>query len=191
MDSKIIQLAKLTGFNPAAILAFIEVETGGRGFDAATGKIIIQFEPVWFKRNAPFAPSGKWSVNKVEVQSKEWIAFNDAFAKGKEAAMESTSIGLGQIMGFHWKRLGYASVGAMWDDAKKGIDRQIAQLVAFINSDTALKNALKLNNWKAVATIYNGKGYEALAKKIGREPYDISMAKAFNKYTALLNNKQI
>lgn len=177
--------------NPAALLAFIEVETGGRGFDAATGKLIIQFEPVWFKRQAPYAPSGKWSVNKVEVQSKEWIAFNDAFAKDKEAAMESTSIGLGQLMGFHWKRLGYASVGAMWDDAKKGIDRQIAQLVKFINTDVRLQKAINKGDWNVIATIYNGAGYKALAKKIGREPYDISMAKAFNKYTDLMNKKQI
>ena len=65
MDSKIIQLAKTCGIEAAAILAFIEVETGGKGFDDVTGKIIIQFEPVWFKREVPYAPSGLWSVNTM------------------------------------------------------------------------------------------------------------------------------
>lgn len=182
MDSKIIQLAKQSGYDAAALLAFIEVETGGKGFDAVTGKLLIQFEPSWFRKNAPYAPSGRWSVNKVEVQSKEWLAFNDAFAKDKEAAMESTSIGLGQLMGFHWKRLGYASVGAMWDDAKKGIEFQVKQLIKFISTDARLQKAIKLNDWRTVASIYNGAGYKQLAIKIGREPYDISMAKAHKKY---------
>ncbi len=74
---------------------------------------MIQFEPSWFKKNAPYAPSGKWSINKVDIQTKEWEAFNDAFAKDKDAAMKSTSIGLPQILGIHYKRLGFASVGDM------------------------------------------------------------------------------
>lgn len=172
-------------FEPAALAAFIEVESGGKGFDEKTGKIIVQFEPVWFKRLAPYTPSGAWSVNKVDVQSKEWIAFNDAFSKNANKAMESTSIGLGQIMGFHYKRLGYATVGAMWDDAKKGLERQVWQIAKFIETDKALQMALRIGDWHKVATIYNGSGYMAIAKKYGREPYNLSMAKAYGKYKAL------
>lgn len=168
----------------AAVMAFIEVETGGKGFGDA-GKIIIQFEPAWFRRKAPYAPSGLWSVNKVDVQSREWLAFNDAFYKDKEAALESTSIGLGQIMGFHWKRLGYRAVGEMWDDAKKGLDRQIWQICKFIDTDPRLQKAITTHDWNMVATIYNGSGYKTLAKKYGREPYDISMGKAYLKYRSL------
>ena len=180
MKEIIEQIAKEFDLDPVAVAAFIEVETGGKGF-ADSGKIIIQFEPAWFKRKAQFAPSGKWSVNKVDVQSKEWEAFNDAFAQDANAAMESTSIGLGQIMGFHYKRLGYATVGAMWDDAKKGLDRQVWQICKFIDTDVKLKYALKAKAWNAVATLYNGAGYKALAAKIGREPYDISLKKAYEK----------
>lgn len=175
------------GLDPAALLAFVEVETGGRGFDPLTGKIIIQFEPAWFKKKVPYAPSGAWSVNKVERQRAEWSAFNDAFSIDKKAAMESTSIGLGQIMGFHWKRLGYASVRDMWDDAKKGVDRQIWQMCRFISTDIKLRSSLQALDWDGVAVRYNGAGYKELAKKIGREPYDISMAKAYQKYSTLLN----
>ena len=166
----------------AALMAFIEVESGGRGFDSATGKIIIQFEPSWFRKQAPYAPSGKWSLNKVERQTQEWIAFNDAFAKDPHGAMESTSIGLGQVLGLHFSRLGYASVGAMWDDAKKGIARQIWQMAKFIATDHRLLPALRTKNWHLVATYYNGARYRELAAKIPREPYDISLAKAYAKY---------
>ena len=88
----------------------VKVESGGQGFSKDTGKIIIQFEPSWFKRKAPYTPSGKWSLNKVEKQTAEWIAFNDAFSKNPKAAMESTSVGLMQVLGLHWKTLGFKSV---------------------------------------------------------------------------------
>ena len=74
------KVSKDFGFETAVLMAFIDVETGGKGFNT-DGKIMIQFEPSWFKRKAPYAPSGIWSVNKVDVQSKEWLAFNDAFKK--------------------------------------------------------------------------------------------------------------
>jgi len=168
-----------------AVAAFIEVESGGNGFDQKTGKILIQFEPAWFRKKAPYAPSGAWSVNKVERQHAEWIAFNDAFKKNRISAMESTSIGLGQIMGFHWKRLGYSSVGEMWDDAKKGLHRQVWQIFKFIDTDIKLQSCLKARDWDGVASIYNGSAYKALAAKYGREPYDISMKKAYLKYKRL------
>lgn len=174
------------GVQPEALAAFIKVESGGRGFDRKTGKIIIQFEPVWFRRKAPYAPSGKWSVNKVERQDKEWIAFNDAFYKDANAAMESTSIGIGQIMGFHYKRLGYASVGDMWDDAKNGEDRQIFQMAEFIKTDPILLNAIKRKDWHTVAIRYNGSKYKELAKIYNREPYNIAMKREYNN---LINKK--
>ena len=169
-------------FEPAALAAFIEVESGGRGFDKNTGKILIQFEPHWFRRHVPYAPSGAWSVNKVDVQSKEWVAFNNAFKINPEGAMKSASIGLGQIMGFHFKRLGFKTVGEMWDHAKKSLENQVWQIAKFIQTDPKLQMALKTGDWHTVASIYNGSGYKELAKKYGREPYNISMAKAYGKY---------
>ncbi len=184
MDKQIIDSAnKYRGdIELASVLAFIETETGGQGFDPTTGKIIIQFEPVWFKRESPYAPSGIWSLNGVERQAGEWKAFNDAFSKDANAAMEATSIGLGQIMGFHYQRLGYSTVGAMWDDAKTGIDRQVMQIIRFIKTDSRLLAALKGKDWDTVASIYNGSGYKRLAAKYGRETYDITMAKNYEHY---------
>lgn len=188
MNSEIINLTKQVsaefGFDYRVMLAFIEVETGGRGFYPATGKIMIQFEPAWFRKKAPYAPSGKWTLNKVEVQSKEWPAFNDAFAKNPDAAMESTSIGLGQIMGFHYKRLGFATVGEMWNHAKTSLMNQIWQIAKFIDTDRSLKQAIKDKDWFAIAKIYNGSGFMEIARKYGREPYNISMKKAYEKYSS-------
>lgn len=178
--------AKRIGVEPAALAAFIEVESGGKGFDDTTGNIIIQFEPAWFRKKAPYAPSGKWSVNKIERQKAEWVAFKDAYSIDPNAAMESTSIGIGQVMGFNYKRLGYKSVGEMWDDANKGEDRQIFQMAEFIRTDKVLLKAINTKNWAEVAYRYNGPKYRELAAKWGREPYDISMKKAYNKFKTIL-----
>ena len=182
MKQEIINLCKEQPIDTAALLAIISVETPGQGFDEHTGKILIQFEPVWFRRKAPYAPSGLWSVNKVDVQSKEWEAFNDAFKKNPDAAMQATSIGLGQIMGLHYKRLGYKTVGDMWDDAKKGIEQQVKQLVTFILTDDKLRCAIEHHNWTDVAEIYNGKGFRELAAKYRRTPYDKALEDAYKIY---------
>ena len=189
MNKELIQIIKKLslqfGSEAAALASFIMTETGGKGFDDKTGKILIQFEPKWFKKNVPYAPSGLWSVNKVDVQSKEWIAFNDAFAKNADGAMLSTSIGLGQIMGFHFKRLGFKSVGEMWDHAKKSLENQVWQICQFIQTDRDLKQAIIFKDWHKIAKIYNGSGYLELSKKIGREPYNITMEKNYAKFKPL------
>ena len=100
------------------------------------------------------------------AKSAEWMAFNDAFRKESNAAMESTSIGLGQIMGFHYKRLGFDSVGDMWDDAKKGIENQLHQILQFIKTDIGLYYAIEHKDWDTVAKLYNGSGYKKLAKSL-------------------------
>ena len=178
----ILNQARRIGVEPEALAAFIDVESGGKGFDESTGKILIQFEPQWFRKFEPYAPSGKWSVNGIERQKKEWESFNDAWKISPQSAMMATSIGIGQVMGLHWKRLGYYSVNEMWDDAKKGEDRQIFQMAEYIRTDPVLIDALRRKDWHTVATRYNGARYKEMAKKWGREPYDISMKKAYEKY---------
>ena len=138
----------------------VKVESGGQGFSKETGKIIIQFEPSWFKRKSPYTPSGKWSLNKVEKQTAEWVAFNDAFLKDKNAAMESTSVGLMQVMGFHWKLLGFKSVGEMWDYAKVSESNQLRLGLLFIKSNNKMYKALKTSDWDTFAYYYNGAQYK-------------------------------
>jgi hypothetical protein len=180
MRELIKQVAKEFSLDWKALAAFVSVESGGKGF-SEDGRLIIQFEPAWFRKLEPYAPSGKWSLNGVERQRQEWEAFNDAWKYSPEVAMQSTSIGLGQIMGFHWKRLGYSSVGAMWDDAKRGIERQLWQLAKFIATDKTLLKYLRDKNWTMVATIFNGSKFREIAKKYGRTSYDISMKLEYEK----------
>lgn len=175
-------LAESIDIDYATLMAFISVESGGKGF--INDRIVIQFEPSWFKKKAPFAPSGLWSLNKVENQEKEYKAFSDAFRKNANAAMQSTSWGLGQIMGYHYARLGYETVDDMVNAFKLSEYQQVKGIVKFIQTDPRLLNAIKTKNWHLVATYYNGGGYKELAIKYNREPYNVSLAKAYLKYAA-------
>ena len=176
------ELARVNKLPFDVLMAIVKVETPGHGFDKKTGKLLIQFEPNWFRKFVPKARPGVWSQNKVDVQSREWIAFNDAFRINPDAAMQATSIGLPQIMGFHWKRLGYANVGAMWDDFKRGEYQQLCALVRFILTDPKLLKAVKERDWYRIAYIYNGAKFVEMAKKWGRERYDLSLEKEAKKW---------
>jgi hypothetical protein len=165
-----IGLANYFGISVSKVKAIDFVESNGQGFDPKTGKIKIQFEPHYFKRISRLV-SGLWSSNKVDIQSKEWEAFNDAFKKNPKAAMESTSIGRMQVMGEHWKRLDFKSVNEMWDFAKKSESNQLWLGLKFISTDSKLFDAVKKWNCKEVALRYNGKNYwiKGYDKKLERE----------------------
>ena len=151
-------LAKEFEISVSKVKSIDSVESNGEGFDPATGKIKIQFEPHYFKRISRLL-SGLWISNKVDIQSKEWKAFNDAFAKNPTAAMESTSIGRMQVMGEHWKRLGFKDVNQMWDFAKDSEMNQLWLGLKFIETDKRLFEAVKIWDTKKVAYYYNGKNY--------------------------------
>lgn len=190
----------------AAFMAFIEVESNGEGFSKKTGHLIIQFEPSYFKKTyKDWQKSTKdsvWLNNGVGDQTAEWKAFNDAFKLDPVAAMQSCSIGLGQVMGYHFKMLGFKTVNEMWDFAKgynpitktynndRGEYNQVVLIARFIAANPTLlktlqKPKLTISDFDIIAKGYNGYYYKELAVKIGREPYDKTMFRAYNKF--LLN----
>lgn len=173
---EITNIAKEFNYPLASVRSVLSVESGGKGFDDTTGKIIIQFEPSWFKRKAPYTPSGKWSLNGVERQAQEWIAFNDAFSKNPEAAMESTSWGMMQVMGFNWKLLGFTSVGAMVDYAKESEANQLRLGLMYIQSNKTMATALRNLEFGTFAYFYNGRGYKEFK-------YDTRLQMAYEQYS--------
>lgn len=175
--AQISQLATTNGYEPAALKAVVNVESSGHGFSTVTGRIIIQFEPTWFKRKYAdwlnHQANHTWQNNGVDDQTNEWKAFNDAFYINSNAAMEATSIGLMQVMGFHWSELSFHSVGAMWDFAKESEANQVALGIRFIKNNQKLHQALINKDWATFAFSYNGRGY----KKFN---YDTRLKAAYN-----------
>jgi hypothetical protein len=176
IPAQIIDLANLHGYDPAALDAVIDVESSGHGFSPVTGKIIIQFEPAWFKREYAdwrrYAAGSVWVNNGIGPQNVEWRAFDNAFSIDPDAAMKSTSIGLMQIMGFHYDVLGFKTVGEMWDFAKVSVANQLEQGIRFVKSIPALDKALQHKDWQTFAYYYNGSGYR-------KYNYDERLKKAY------------
>jgi hypothetical protein len=147
------------------LTSIIQVESGQHGFDPVTGKIIIQFEPAWFMREykdwRAETRHTTWKKNKVRNQHSEWKAFNDAFSLNADAAMKSTSIGMMQLMGFHYAETGFKTVGEMWDFAKESEHNQVLLAIKWIKTVAPLDLAIKNKDWQKIAYYYNGENYRA------------------------------
>lgn len=181
-------LAVAAGYDPAALRAVLDVESDGHGFSSVTGRIIIRFEPTWFKREHKNWASDKthtvWQNYTGESQTEQWHYFDSAYAEDATAAMLATSIGLGQIMGFHYGDLGFKDVGDMWDFAKASEAHQVDQMIRFIKTIPKLDVALKTYDWATFAYYYNGASYKELAVKMNERPYDERLAHSFSIFKA-------
>lgn len=176
-------IAAKYGVEYAAVMAIISVESSGCGFNPPTGKIIIRFEPSWFLRLSKVANqhlSEAWHTVPNGPQANEWQKFDSAFAIDPNAAMEATSVGMMQVMGFHYADhgFGFSNVGAMWDYAKVNEENQVDLGMRFIASEPALLRAMQAKNWQQVAYYYNGQDYR-------ENNYDVNLANAYNKYATV------
>lgn len=163
----------------AAIMAVAEVESNGRGFDAA-GRPVILYEPHYFSRltggkfdrSHPTLSYPKWKAGGYGKDSEQWPKLEAAKKLDLLAALQSCSWGLFQIMGTHYRRAGFASVQDMVTAAHRDADEHLRMFVWFIATDPALTAALRdlsypppgvtrENAAARFAKAYNGSGYAA------------------------------
>lgn len=171
-------LAASFGVEYAALMAVITVESSGVGFNPPTGKLIIRFEPTWFHRlsnHAEANDAAAWNTLPSGNQAEEYALFDSAFGIDQVAAMESTSVGMMQVMGFHYRELGFGTVGTMWDFAKVNEYNQVTLGLRFIKYIPALLKALIAKEWAVFAYHYNGANYQA-------NHYDTHLLNAYNKF---------
>lgn len=165
-NEMIKELAKEFGYSFPQVKAVVLVESAGAGFDRNTGKIQIQFEPHYFKKQR--------IENGVGTQLIEWAAYLKAYTLNPHDAMMATSWGLGQIMGFNHKAAGYDTVEAMVNEFKISEYYQLKGMLSFISNNKTLRNALLNLDWKTFARLYNGPDYQ-------RNNYDQKLANAYKK----------
>ena len=129
----------------------------------------------------------RWALvtgNRVSDQTLEYQAFNAAFAIHGATAMKATSWGLGQIMGFHFQLLGFATVGDMVDYCKAGEANQFELTLRFIRASPALLKAINAHDWNAFAYRYNGARYKG-DPRTKLDDYDYKLATAYARFKAL------
>lgn len=163
--------ARGAGWEAAALLAVADVESGGQPFAIVAGRKepLIRFEGHYFykrlkgiKRDdavkAGLASPKAGQVKNPKSQADRWKMLRRAAEIDIKAAYESTSWGVGQVMGANWKDLGYASVDELVRDARSGIAGQVKAMCRFITANK-LANTLFTHNWEAFARVYNGPNY--------------------------------
>jgi len=182
------RVARSVGMQTSVLLAVIEVEAAGRGFDRQNRPTSL-FEPHVFWRQLGAGKRRDRAV-KAGVAYKGWKPgrypkdsyprLKKAIDISKPAGFASASYGLFQIMGFNHKEAGCSSSEQMFEVAKMGEKEQLMQAVQLIkawglvkvltNRDFATSDA-----WRDFAKRWNGKGYR-------KNNYHVKLANAFKKH---------
>ncbi|MDH2014429.1 N-acetylmuramidase family protein [Pseudomonas juntendi] len=194
--SDLVKASQRLGIPVAAVYALNEVESQGCGF-FDNGKPVILFERhVMYERlqvardpaddqeqlQLRAADLAKQVPNLINPKAGGYIggtAEHQRLAQAsqfdEQAALESASWGGFQVMGYHWKRLGYSSVQDFVTAMKRSEADQLDAFVRFIETDQVLHKALKALKWATVAKLYNGPNYQ-------RNLYDVKLQRSFERH---------
>lgn len=192
----LVSASQRLGVPVAAVYALNEVESQGRGF-LDNGKPVILYERHIMYRQLQVLRTPEDDQDQLRQRADELAKQAPALVNPKAggyiggtsehqrlaqarqidevAALESASWGAFQVMGFHWKRLGYASVHDFVAAMVKSESDQLEAFVRFIETDAALLKALKGLKWATVAKLYNGPDYQ-------RNLYDVKLERAFERH---------
>lgn len=182
------QLAAKSGIEVAALRAVVEVECSSRGGFLADGRPRILFEGHIFWRRLkargidprplselhPDIIYPRWVRTHYRGGSGEWERLERASAISAEAAMESASWGMFQIMGFHWRTCGCSSVGEFRELMERS-ERDQMELALHFLEKSGIAVWLKTKDWCTFALRYNGSGYRA-------NRYDTRLEAAYRKF---------
>ncbi|MCO5059658.1 MAG: N-acetylmuramidase domain-containing protein [Rhizobiaceae bacterium] len=171
----------------AAMLAVIEIESAFRFFETVNGRPepVIRWEGHYFDRRlsgkareearaAGLAHPTAGAIKNPKSQAARWAMLTRALEINARAAFESASYGGGQVMGANWKSLNYASVDALVNAARSGVDGQIDMMARFIEVN-GLTGALKRRDWAAFARGYNGPAF-------AKHGYHTKLKAAYERY---------
>ena len=194
----LVNAAERLGVPLASIYAVNEVESKGKGF-LDNGKPVILFERHIMYRQLATARSAGDDLAELKRHADQLATANPALVNPKPggyiggtaehqrlamarliddtAALESASWGAFQIMGFHWKRLGYTSVQDFVAAMSAGESQQLDAFTRFIETDPVLHKALKARKWAEFAKLYNGPDYL-------RNLYDTKLQRAYERHAA-------
>lgn len=179
--------AKALGILAPALRAVIEIEARSSGFNS-DGTPVILFERHVFRQR--LIANGKAQVAEKAMRERPDLCntasggyglysaqhgrLNAAAQYHRGSALESASWGLGQVMGYHWKSLGYPSLQSFINAMYRDEASQLDAMCRYIKTNKLVK-ALQNKDWKAFAHGYNGPEY-------AKNQYDVKLAAAYKKW---------
>ncbi len=171
--------AQSLSVNAQEIWAVLAVETSGCGF-LADRRPEILFERHYFHR----LTGGRFDDGDISAPqaggygpggASQYERLARAIAKDRTAALQSTSWGLGQVMGENFAQAGFADVETMVAAMCDSEDSQLAAVAAFLRA-THLDLPLQAHDWASFAAGYNGPSF-------AKNHYDVSLRGEFQKYS--------
>ena len=178
--------AATVGCDVAAIKAVVTVEAAGAGFDARN-RLKLLPEPHYFHRMltgsdklgravAAGLAYPKWGTKPYDTtQDARYARLQRMMDIDAEAALDSCSWGLGQIMGANSGICGFRNAHDMVSAFLQGEGRQLDGIVGFIIGSNLAKPLVR-KDWAAFARGYNGAGY-------AKNQYDVKLAAAYRKHS--------
>lgn len=149
--------------DPPTVWALLGVETSGCGYLADRRPNILYERHLFYRLTRGAFDDEDISAPAQGGYGKQGLAQYDrlerAIALDREAALKSTSWGLGQVLGNNYKEAGYESVEDMVRQMLQSEDCQLAAVCSFIES-ASLVALLRKRDWAAFARRYNGPAYE-------------------------------
>lgn len=179
-EAALARAADEIGVGRPALWAVMTVETKGCGFLPDRRPQILYERHIFHRRTG-----GRFDAQAPDLShavpggyGKAGAFQHDRLARAivldRRAALESTSWGLGQIMGFNSGEVGFSDVEPMVDAMCASEDAQFGAVVEFIRSEE-LAPALQRADWSSFARRYNGEDFQ-------KNAYDKKLAKAFARY---------
>lgn len=171
------QATRQLGVTAAQLWAVIHVETGGCGFLPDRRPEILfehrkfrEFTNGRFDRDAPDLSNSGHDYGAAGAN--QYSRLERAMALGgldiAEAALKSTSWGMGQVMGFNAQSVGFGDVHEMVTAMMASEDDQLKAMAGFI-TDSNLQHALAGDDFPTFARGYNGPDF-------ARNNYDKQLA---------------
>lgn len=161
--------ARQLGLSVAKVRAVLQVESRGRGFQPDSRRPVILFEPHVFSKRTrrafdqvrPDVSYPTWGTEPYPVsQAQRYQQLGVAMGLAETAALEATSWGLFQIMGFQARLCGFADVQSFARAMATTEAAQLAAFVAFLQAaGGGMVEALKASDWGGFARRYNGASY--------------------------------
>lgn len=178
------RMADETGVSARVLLAVAIVETAGvphARFDDRR-EPLIRFEGHYFDRllqpkartvarAAGLSAAKAGGVPNPASQAARWRLLDRASAIDPAAAFASTSWGLGQVMGSHWKALGYRDPQALAAEVRGSVEGQFRVMAAFLRIGE-LHKRLERGDIAGFSRLYNGPAF-------AKNRYDQKIAKAY------------
>lgn len=177
----------------AHLRAVVEVEANGRPFNSM-GIPTFLFEPHVFYDQLSKAKKKKqlqaaikagvaypnWAGPGTYPKTVEarWAQFQKAYKIDAHEAVESTSWGMPQVMGYNYSHAGYSSAEEMVTDFADSAGRHLLALVEIIKSFGLVDELAEFPKIEACARFalrYNGKGYR-------KNAYHTKLASAYKRW---------